>query len=151
MHPKLLSLFNRLEVLPPRERLLTLVGAPLLLVLLAEAVVFDPARRQTAEARTQVERQQAELQSLRGVLQAMPAVAQAPASDELQRQRDALQTDVDAARALLQRLDQRVDWGTVLRGTAANQGSVRLAQLRTLPAEQVMRPLTGAEIGRAHV
>ena len=118
MQVKLLQWINRLEVLSARERAMALIGAPLVLVMAGELLVFGPARSQAAESQKQAERQKTELKSLEAALAALPVVAPLPGTDQLLKQRDELKGQIDAARTLMSDVDQTVDWGTVVRATA---------------------------------
>src|SRR5437867_4592387 len=140
MQVKLLQLLNRLEALSLRERAMVLLGAPLVLLAAGELLVFGPAAKQAAEAQKQVELQQTELKALSAVLAAQPAVAALPGADQLLRQRNELQGQIDAARAIMASVNQRVDWGTVVRATVAGTPGLTLTQLKTMPAELVFAP-----------
>ena len=140
MQVKLLQWINRLETLSARERAMALIGAPLVLVMAGELLVFSPARSQAAEAQKQADRQQTELKSLSATLAALPVVAPLPGADQLLRQRDELQGQIDAARTIMAGVDQSVDWGTVVRATATGTPGLTLTQLKTLPAEVVFSP-----------
>ena len=140
MQVKLLQWINRLEVLSARERAMALIGAPLVLVMAGELLVFAPARSQAADAQKQVDRQQIELKSLSAALAALPVVAPLPGADQLLRQRDELQGQIDAARTIMAHVDQSIDWGTVVRATATGTPGLTLTQLKTLPAEVVFSP-----------
>ena len=137
MQAKLPQLLNRLEALNLRERALLLVMVPVVLALLGEFLVFEPARKQAVAAIKQAERQQSEMKDLATVLAAKPAVAPLPGADQLLQQRDALLAPINAARIIKATATQGVDWGTVVRAGATGKSGLGLAQLRTLPAEVV--------------
>lgn len=137
MQAKLQQLLNRLEALNLRERALLLVMVPVVLALLGEFLVFEPARKQAVAAIKQAERQQSEMKDLATVLAAKPAVAPLPGADQLMQQRDALLAPINAARIIKATATQGVDWGTVVRAGATGKSGLGLAQLRTLPAEVV--------------
>jgi hypothetical protein len=63
-----------------------------------------------------------------------------PGADQLLRQRNELQGQIDAARAIIASVNQRVDWGTVVRATVAGTPGLTLTQLKTMPAELVFAP-----------
>jgi hypothetical protein len=140
MQFKLLQWINRLETLSARERAMALLGAPLVLVMAGELLVFAPARSQAADATKQAERQQTELKSLSATLAAIPVAAPLPGADQLLRQRNELQGQIDAARAITGDAAQAVDWGTVVRATATGTPGLTLTQLKTMPAEVVFSP-----------
>ncbi len=140
MQNKLLQMANRLEALSLRERAMVVLGAPLVLVVAGELLVFGPAGKQAAEAQKQAELQQGELKALSAVLAARPAVAPLPGADQLLSQRNALQGQIDAAGAIMAGVNQSVDWGTVVRATAAGTPGLTLTQLKTMPAELVFAP-----------
>ena len=140
MQSKLLQLFSRLEALSPRERAMAVIGVPLVLLVAGEMLVFGPARNQAAEARKQADLQQTELKALSATLAAMPAVAPLPGADQLLKQRNELQGQIDTARAIKASVRQNVDWGTVVRATVAGTPGLTLTQLRTMPAEPVLSP-----------
>src|SRR5437762_1642624 len=117
MQIKLVQLANRLEALSLRERAMVVLGAPLVLVVAAELLMFGPVGKQAAEAQKQAELQQGELKALSAVLAAKPAVSPLPGADQLLRQRNELQGQIDAAGAILAGVNQGVDWGTVVRAT----------------------------------
>lgn len=142
MQPNLLQLLNRLEALSLRERAMALLGVPLVLLAAGEVLVFGPAADQAAQAQKQAEQQQVELKALKEALAAQPVAAPLPAADQLLRQRDELQSQIDAARALTSSVDQGVDWGTVVRATVAGTPGLTLTQLKTLPAEVVFSAAT---------
>ena len=137
---KLLQMLNKLEALSLRERLMVLLGAPLMLVVAGEVLVFGPVGKEAAEARKQVDRQQDELKALSAVLAAQPVVAPLPGADQLLSQRNALQGQIDAARTIAASVDQTVDWGTVVRATVSGTPGLTLTQLKTMPAELVFAP-----------
>lgn len=137
MQSNLLQLLNRLEALSLRERAMALLGVPLVLLAVGEVLVFGPAADQAALAQKQAEQQQVELKALSEVLAAQPVAAPLPGADQLLRQRDELQSQIDAARALTASAEQSVDWGTVVRATVAGTPGLTLTQLKTLPAEVV--------------
>ena len=140
MQTKLLQLLNRLELLSLRERAMVLLGAPLLLVVAGEFLVFGPVGKEAAEAQKQADRQQGELKALGAVLASQPAVAPAPGADQLLRQRNELQGQIDAARAITANVSQTVDWGTVVRATVSGTPGLTLTQLKTMPSELVFAP-----------
>jgi len=140
MQMKPLQMLNRLEALSLRERAMVVLGAPLLLVIAAEFLVFGPVGKEAAEARKQVDRQQDELKALSAVLASQPAVAALPGADQLLRQRAELQDQIDAARAITAVVDQTVDWGTVVRASVSGTPGLTLTQLKTMPAELVFAP-----------
>ena len=140
MQAKIEQLLNRLEALALRERVMLLVMVPLVLALLGEFFVFDPARKQTANAIRQAEQQQSEIKALATVLAAKPVAAPLPGADQLLRQRDALLVPISAARTIRAGATRGVDWGTVVRASATGKAGLGLAQLRTLPAEVVFAP-----------
>ena len=136
----LLQMLNRLEALSLRERAMVLIGAPLMLVVAGELLVFGPVGKEAAEARTQADRQQDELKALSAVLAAQPVVAPLPGADQLLSQRNALQGQIDAARTITASVDQTVDWGTVVRATVSGTPGLTLTQLKTMPVELVFAP-----------
>lgn len=140
MHPRLARIFNRLEALSARERLMAIVGVPLLLVVVGEGVVFEQGRKLAADALKQAERQGSELKALQATLDAMPADMPLPAPDELRRQRNELQMQVDAARRAMGTAAGDASWAKVLRRTLAGTPGLTLAQLRTQPPEVVFSP-----------
>ncbi len=140
MQMKPLQMLNRLEALSLRERAMVVLGAPLLLVIAGEFLMFGPVGKQAAEARKQVDLQQDELKALSAVLAAQPPVAALPGADQLLRQRDELQGQIDAARAIAAGVDQTVDWGTVVRASVSGTPGLTLTQLKTMPAELVFAP-----------
>jgi MSHA biogenesis protein MshJ len=137
---KLLQMLNRLEALSLRERAMVLLGAPLVLVVAGEFLVFGPVGKEAAEARKQVDRQQDELKALSAALAAQPAVAPLPGADQLLSQRNELLGRIDAARAITASVNQTVDWGTVVRATVSGTPGLTLTQLKTMPAELVFAP-----------
>jgi len=137
---KMLQMANRLEALSLRERAMVVLGAPLVLVVVGELLVFGPAGKQVAEAQKQAELQQGELKALSAVLAAQPAVAPLPGADQLLSQRNELQGQIDAARAITASVNQSVDWGTVVRATVSGTPGLTLTQLKTMPAELVFAP-----------
>lgn len=140
MPPRLTRFFNRLEALSPRERLMAIVGAPLLLVLIGEGVVFDHMRKLTADAVKQADRQAGEVKALHAALDVLPADTPLPAPEQLRRQRDELQAQVDAARRAMGAAAGNASWAQVLRGTLAGTAGLTLAQLRTQPPEVLFSP-----------
>jgi hypothetical protein len=140
MQTKLLQLVNRLETLSLRERAMVLLGVPLVLLVAGEFLVFEPARKQAAEAQKQANLRQTELKALSATLAALPVAAPLPGADQLLRQRNELQGQIDAARAIVASVDQTVDWGTVVRATVAGTPGLTLTQLKTMPAELVFSP-----------
>lgn len=131
---------NRLEALSLRERVMLLVGVPLLLLAGAEWLLFDPARKAAVESRKTGEQLQVELKALTGVLAAQPAPAALPAADQLLKQRNELLEQIDAARSITGVAKDTVDWGTVVRATVAGTQGLTLTQLKTMPAELVFGP-----------
>jgi MSHA biogenesis protein MshJ len=139
---KFFQLLNRLEALSLRERAMVLLGVPLVLLVAGEFLVFAPARKQAAEALKQSDLQQAELKALSATLAALPVAAPLPGADQLLRQRNELQGQIDAARAIVASVNQSIDWGTVVRATVAGTPGLTLTQLKTMPAELVFSPST---------
>jgi len=136
----LTQMLNRLELLSLRERVMALVGAPLLLLLAAELLVFAPAGKEAAAAQKQAELQQTELKALSAVLAAQPVQAPLPAADQLIEQRSALQDQIDAAQVIVAGASRTVNWGTVVCATVAGSPGLMLTQLKTQPAELVFAP-----------
>ena len=134
------QMLNRLEALSLRERAMVLLGAPLVLVVASEFLVFGPIGKEAAEAQKQADRQQNELKALSAVLATQPAVAPLPGADQLLSQRNELQGQIDAARAITASVNQTVDWGTVVRATVSGTPGLTLTQLKTMPAELVFAP-----------
>jgi MSHA biogenesis protein MshJ len=137
MLARLQQLAERLESLSPRERWLMLVGVPLVVLVLAETLVFSPARSRTAAALGQGTARRVELDGLKKVLAAQPALPNLPNYDQLLRQRDQLRAQVDEARSQVSRAGEEVDWGTVVRAAVSSAPGLTLTQIRTMPAEQI--------------
>ncbi len=137
---KLLQMLNRLEVLSLRERAMVLVGVPLVLVVAGELLVFGPIGKEATEAQKQADRQQDELKALSAVLASQPVAAPLPGADQLLRQRNELQGQIDTARTITASVNQTVDWGTVVRATVSGTPGLTLTQLKTMPAELVFAP-----------
>src|SRR4051794_39039658 len=131
MQAKWLQMLNRLEDLSGRERLMILVGVPLVLVVLGEFAFFGPARGLAAAAQKQAELQRGELKALGSALAAQPAAAPLAGADQLRKQRDDLQGQIEAARALTKGVSRNVDWGTVVRATVSGTKGLTLTQLKT--------------------
>jgi len=140
MQAKLLHWINRLEALSLRERIMVVVGLPVVLVVAGEFLVFGPAATKSAEARKQIELRQGELKAFGEALATQATATPLPGTDELLRQRDELQGRIEKARALVAGIDQTVDWGTVVRATVAGTPGLTLTKLRTMPAEVVFAP-----------
>ena len=140
MRAKLLQLVNRLEILSPREQGMVLLGIPIVLLVAGEFLLFGPARDQAVQAGKQIALKETELKALSTVLAEKPAVAALPAADQLLRQRNELQGQIDAAHAIVASVNQSVDWGTVVRATVSGTPGLTLTQLRTMPAEVVFSP-----------
>ena len=140
MQAKLLHWINRLEALSLRERIMVIVGVPVVLVVAGEFLVFGPAATKSAQARKQIELRQGELKAFGEALATQATATPLPGTDELRRQRDELQGRIEKARALVAGIDQTVDWGTVVRATVAGTPGLTLTKLRTLPAEMVFTP-----------
>lgn len=134
------QMLNRLEMLSLRERAMALAGGPLVLLLAAELLVFAPASKDAAAAQKQAELQQTELKALSAVLAALPVLAPLPGADQLLKQRNALQEQIDAAGVIMADARQTTDWGTVVRAAVAGTPGLTLTQLKTLPAELVFAP-----------
>jgi MSHA biogenesis protein MshJ len=154
MPPRLLQLINRLEALTLRERIMALVGLPLLLIALAEMLWFSPTRAQAVEARKQTELKQAELKALSAVLAAQPAQVALPGADQLLKQRNEMLGHTEAARAILDGASQSINWGTVVRATVAGTPGLTLTQLKTTPPEllfspAMLKPASAPTAGRA--
>lgn len=119
---------------------MVLVGAPLLLVVAGEMLVFAPARKQTLDAQKLAEAQKVELTALETVMVAQPAAAQLPGADQLLQQRQEMLGQIDAARAVKTTTVSNVDWGTVVRAAATGTPGLTVTKLRTLPVEIVFDP-----------
>src|ERR1043166_5952662 len=143
MQAKLLSWINRVEALSLRERIMVVVGVPVLLAIAGEFVVFGPAAAKSVAARKQIELRQGEVKALGEAVASQPAVVPLPGADQLQRQRDELQGRIARARAIVASVDQTVDWGTVVRATVTGTPGLTLTKLRTMPAEVVFAPSMG--------
>jgi MSHA biogenesis protein MshJ len=85
-------------------------------------------------------RLEVELKALGEVLAARPAIAPLPAVEQLLRQRNELQAQIDSARAIMVPLSRTVDWGSVVRAAAAGNAGLAVTQLKTMPPEQVFSP-----------
>jgi len=140
MQARFLHLLHRLETLSLRERVMTLVGVPLVLLVAGEWLVFGPARNQAVEARKQADRLEGEVKALDAALALQPAAAPLPRADQLLKQRTEKQQQIDTAVAILASVNESVDWGTVVRATVAGTPGLTLTQLKTLPAEMVFSP-----------
>jgi hypothetical protein len=140
MQAKLLQVLHRLESLSLREQAMVLLGVPLVLLVAGEFLVFAPARTAAAEAAKLADRLENDVKALGAVLAAQPAVASLPAADQLLKQRNELQAQIAAGRAIIAAVNQSVDWGTVVRATVAGTPGLSLTQLKTVPAEVVFSP-----------
>jgi len=140
MQARFLQLLHRLETLSLRERVMTLLGVPLVLLVAGEWIVFGPARNQAVEARKQADRLEGDVKALDAALAAQPAAVPLPRADQLLKQRTERQQQIDAAAAILASVKQSVDWGTVVRATVAGTPGLTLTQLKTSPAELVFSP-----------
>ena len=140
MQARFVQVLRRLETLSLRERVMTFVGVPLALVAAGEFLVFGPARTQAVEARKQAERLEGEVKALGAVLASQPAAAPLPRADQLIKERADMQQQIEAAGAILASARKSVDWGTVVRATAAGTRGLTLTQLKTLPAEILFSP-----------
>ena len=155
MQARFVQLLRRLETLSLRERVMTVLGIPLALVAAAEFLVFSPARIQVLEAGKQAERLEGEVKALGALLASQPATAPLPRADQLIKERTQLQQQIEAAGVVVASAKQSVDWGTVVRATAAGTRGLTLTQLKTLPAEVVFSPsmakpvATAAPVGAA--
>lgn len=152
MKAQIVQWLNRLQGMSPREQIMVVVGVPLVLVVAAEFLVFDPARKQADKAQKQAELQQNETKALSATLAALPVVAPLPGADQLLKQRQELQAQIDAARAVSASVSQAVDWGTVVRATIDGTPGLTLTNLKTLPPELVVLPAmvkAGAVVGAA--
>jgi len=140
MQARFLQLLHRLETLSLRERVMTLLGVPLVLLVAGEWIVFGPARNQAVEARKQADRLEGDVKALDAALASQPAAVPLPRADQLLKQRTERQQKIDAAGAILASVNQSVDWGTVVRATVAGTPGLTLTQLKTAPAEMVFSP-----------
>ena len=140
MQARFLQLLHRLETLSLRERVMTLLGVPLVLLVAGEWIVFGPARNQAVEARKQADRLEGDVKALDAALAAQPAAVPLPRADQLLKQRTERQQQIDAAAAILASVNKSVDWGTVVRATVAGTPGLTLTQLKTSPAEMVFSP-----------
>ena len=131
------ALMGRLEVLSTRERLMLLVGVPVLLLVLGEFVLFEPARQAAVKSAKETEAGKVELKALSATLDALPTLTTLPAAGQLEQQRAQMQADVDQARRLLAELDQTSNWGTLVRTSASRTQGLALTQLKTFPAELI--------------
>jgi len=114
-----------------------LVGVPLVVLALAEVLVFSPARSRTAAALGQGAARQVELDGLRKALAAQPALPNLPNYDQLLRQRDQSRAQVEEARSQVSRAGEEVAWGAVVRAAVSSAPGLTLTQIRTMPAEQI--------------
>lgn len=137
---QLVQWLNRLETLSLRERIMVVVGAPLLVAVAGEFLLAEPAVKRAAQDTKLAELQEAELKAIGAALAAQPKVAPLPAADQLLGQRDALQAQIDAARGVMAGVGRTVAWGTVVRATVSGTPGLTLTQLKTLPAELVYSP-----------
>jgi MSHA biogenesis protein MshJ len=137
MRAKLLQWIKGLEALSLRERILVVIGVPVVLLVAGEFLVFGPAATKSAQARKQTELRQSEVKALSESVAMQPPVAPLPGVDQLLRQRDELQGRIDKARAIVAGIDQTVDWGTVVRATVAGTPGLTLTKLKTMPAEVI--------------
>src|SRR5678809_523678 len=78
MQAKLLHWINRLEALSLRERIMVVVGVPVVLAVAGEFLVFGPAATKSAEARKQIELRQGELKAFGEALATQATVAGTP-------------------------------------------------------------------------
>jgi MSHA biogenesis protein MshJ len=140
MKAKSLQWLSRFESLSLRERLMIIIGGPVLLAVATQFLVFDPAVTKSAAARKQVERQQGEVTALSAAVAAQSSIAPLPAAEELLKQRSELQSTIEEARRLVAGIDRTVDWGTVVRATVSGTSGLALTRLRTLPPEVVFSP-----------
>ncbi len=141
MKAKVIELLNRLQGLSLREQVMIVLGVPLVLVVAAEFLVYNPARKQAELAHKQGALLQSEVKALSAALAALPVAAPLPALDQLQKQRDDMQLQIDAARALTASVSQGIDWGTVVRATVEGTPGLTLTGLKTLPPELVALPV----------
>lgn len=137
---KFVASLMRLEALSLREKLLLVLGVPVVLLIAAEWAVFEPARKQRNEARKQVDARLVEYKALQGLLAAQPEKPTTLPADQLVKQRDDLQQQIEKARSLQAMSDRPVDWGTVVRGAASGVSGLTLTQLKTKPGELVYGP-----------
>jgi MSHA biogenesis protein MshJ len=142
MKAKVLQWIQRFEALGPREQGLVVLGAPLLLLALAEVLVFDPSRKQAVDAVKQAELRRTELTALQATLAAQPAASLVPAADQLQAQRDALRSELGMLQDAVAGMDKPLDWGAIVRASASGTPGLVLTQLKTLPTEVVYSPAT---------
>jgi MSHA biogenesis protein MshJ len=142
MLARLQQLAERLESLSLRERWIMLVGIPLVVLVLAETLLFSPARSRTAAAFGQGAARQVELDGLKKALAAQPAIPNLPNYDQLLGQRDQLRAQVEEARSQVSRAGEEINWGTVVRAAVSSAPGLTLTQIRTMPAEQIF-PVPG--------
>lgn len=140
MNPKVLQWLKRLEALSTRERVLAVLGLPVVLSVVFEGVVFDQLRRRTVDAGKQEERQRNQVTELQKLVAALPANTQLPAPDQLRAERDNLRREVQAAAALTGPTEALVNWGQVVRGSVQPGSGVALQSLRTAPPQLVFSP-----------
>jgi len=140
MQARFLQLLHRLETLSLRERVMTLLGVPLVLLVAGEWIVFGPTRNQAVEARKQADRLEGDVKALDAALALQPAAAPLPRADQLLKQHTEMQQQIEMADAILASVNESVDWGTVVRATVAGTRGLTLTQLKTLPAEMVFSP-----------
>ena len=139
----------RLEAFSLRERLLLLVGLPVVLVMGAESLVFAPARQRTVEATKLIALRETELKSLSDLLAQQPTLAALPAADQLKRQRDELVAQIESTRAVIDGVRETVDWGTVVRSAVAGTPGLTLTQLKAQAPEEVFSSAKAAQAAAA--
>ncbi len=120
-----------------RERVLALAGIPVTLLLLGEFLVFSPAEKRAKAAALVTEQQEAEVKGLSEALAVKPTTAPLPGADQLAKQRDDLMAQIEASRVVVNRVNQSLNWGSVVRATVIGTPGLTMTQLRTQPAELV--------------
>jgi MSHA biogenesis protein MshJ len=131
------QLSARLDSLSLRERVLLLVGLPVVLVMATESLVLSPARQRTVEAHKLIQLREAELKSLTELLSQQPLLAALPAADQLKRQRDELLAQIESTRTVLDGVRETVDWGTVVRSAVSGTPGLSLTLLKAQAPEEI--------------